>query len=288
MKYMKNNAPAEIGEWLYKDKLCGRHGHDLDWGASVVGVMGGQGSVKTACCLDIAEKKLEYHKEEKIFWHDTLGSPCQFRKAQRYPFKIFVEEGYPLKFFNATQYEPIHPDITFFTDVEELYRLAEYQMINVVYFKNKKSWVGFNDDGESKGKGLIEYLMSERQNDWQTVVFDEMETLFPAVVDNQTSEKWYSWTTKVVAEKIKECRKCRVSVVGNYHQHNSIFHSIRDKFMFHIWGFGSRVRNTSVIQRGVNSCKPGEFWIDHQGNPYGKFKVQTRYNPPKEQWIAML
>ena len=277
-----------IGQLLYRDKLCGQNGYDLNWGASVVGVIGGQGSVKTACCLDIAEKKLEYHKKEKVFWHDTVGSPCQFRKAQRFPWKIFVEEGYDLKFFNATLGKTIFPDITVFSDVEELYRLAPYQTINVVYFKNKKSWVGFNKNDNGGRVGLIEYLMSKKQHDWQTVVFDEMETLFPAVVNNQTDDKWYEWTTEVVAEKIKECRKSRVGIVGNYHQHSSIFHEVRNKFMFHIWGFGSRVRGTTVSQKAVNGCRPGVFWIDHQGTTYGKIQVKMIYNPPDEEWIVQV
>ena len=91
--------PHEMGPELYK-KIY--YKYDNDWGASVVGVIGGQGSAKTACCLDLAEKKLRWHPQEKIFWHDTIGSPCQYRKAKYYPYKIFVEEGLHIEFYNIT------------------------------------------------------------------------------------------------------------------------------------------------------------------------------------------
>jgi len=279
-------SPKKIGTWLYKEKICGEKGYDLNWGASVVGVIGGQGSTKTACCLNTAEKKMMFHPDEKIFWHDTIGSPCQYRKAKHFPFKIFVENDLNLKFLNATTNKYILPEITYFNDVYELYDLAPYKTINVVYFSNKKSWVGFNDKDENKKVGLIEYLMSVKQNEWQTIVFDEMETLFPAMVNNQTKDRWYEWTTNIVANKIKECRKSRVGIIGNYHMHSSIFHEVSNKFMFHIWGFGSRPCNTSVSQRAVNKLKLGEFWIDHQGTTFGKIGIEEIYDPPKEEWIV--
>ena len=277
-------SPKEMGTLLYKKKICGEDGYDLNYGASVVGVIGGQGSVKTACCLDIAEKKLSFHPKEKIFWHDTIGSPCQYRKAKYYPYKIFVEQDFELKFYDATNNTYIMPDITYFSDVDELYSLAPYQTINVVYFAHKKAWVGFNDD--SNRIGLLEYLMSKQQQEWQTIVFDEMETMFPKNVNNQTTERWYEWMTEIVTEKIKECRKARVGVIGNYHKHSSIYYDVGNKFMFHLWGLGSLPKNTRVKQNCVDQLKPGEFWIDEQGTYFGKIRIKTIYDPPENEWIV--
>lgn len=276
--------PKEMGKHLYRKKVCGEDGYDLNFGASVVGVIGGQGSVKTSACLDIAEKKMMFHPKEKIFWHDTVGSPCQYRKSKYFPYKIFVEEGLDLKFLNATKNTYITPDITYFKDVDELYRVAPYKTINAVYFAHKKSWVGFN--GKSSKQGLLEYLMSNQQQEWQTIILDEMETLFPKNVNNQTEERWYEWINDVVAEKIKECRKSRVGVVGNYHKHSSIFYDVSNKFMFHLWGLGSLPRDTRVKQNCVDQLKPGEFWIDYQGTYFGKIGIKTIYNPPEDEWIA--
>jgi len=276
--------PKEMGDLLYKKKVCGQDGYDLDWGASVVGVIGGQGSVKTSACLDIAEKKMRFHPKEKIFWHDTIGSPCQFRKAKHFPYKIFIEKGLDLKFFNATTNTYFNPDVTYFETTDELYHFAPYRTINVVYFESKKAWVGYN--GDSNKIGLMEYLMSNKQSEWQTIVFDEMETLFPKTVNNQTEERWYEWITEVVTEKIKECRKSRVGVVGNYHKHSSIFYDVSNKFMYHMWGFGSKPRGTRVKQGCVDTLKPGQFWIDYQGTYFGKVGIKTTYNPPVEQWIV--
>ena len=61
-------TPKHMGTFLY-NKIW--KNYDDNWGASVVGVVGGQGSVKTACCLDIAEKKMATHPQEKIFWHHS-------------------------------------------------------------------------------------------------------------------------------------------------------------------------------------------------------------------------
>jgi len=276
--------PNEMGTYLYKKKICGEDGYDLNYGASVVGVIGGQGSVKTSACLDIAEKKMKYHPKEKIFWHDTIGSPCQYRKAKKFPYRIFVEQGLELKFYDATNNKYITPDITYFKDVRDLYDLAPYQTINAVYFEHKKSWVGFN--GNSEKIGLLEYLMSNQQQEWQTLIFDEMETVFPKNVNNQTSEKWYEWINDVVAEKIKECRKSRVGVIGNYHKHSSIFYDVSNKFMFHLWGLGSTPKGTRVKQTCVDQLKPGQFWIDEQGTFFGKVGIKTVYNPPNEEWIV--
>ena len=275
--------PKTMGTLLYKKKICGEDGYDLNYGASVVGVIGGQGSAKTACCLDIAEKKMGFHPKEKIFWHDTIGSPAQYRKAKFFPYRIFVEEGYELKFYDATNNRYMEPDVTYFSDVAELYELAPYQTINAVYFSNKKSWIGYGDGSKT---GLLEYLMSNQQQEWQTVIFDEMQALFPKNVNNQTEERWYDWVNEVVAEKIMECRKSRVGVVGNYHRHSSIFHEISNKFMFHIWGLGSIPNATRVRQNCVDTLDPGEFWIDEQGTFFGKIGIITRYEPPSEEWIV--
>lgn len=257
--------------------------YDENWGAALVGVIGGQGSVKTACCLDIIEKKMKVHPKEKVFWHDTIGSPCQYRKAKFFPYKIFVEEGFNLQFVNITKKKDIDVDIIYFDDVDDLFYKSYYKTINVVYFKSRKSWVGFKDIYKL---GLIDYLIKDR--DWESIVFDEMESIFSADINNQTDERWWDWTNEIASEKIKECRKSRVSIVGNYHDPNAIYHSVLNKFMFHIWGFGSRPRRTRIKQSCIDQCDMGEFWIDHQGSKFGKIKIKEIYNPPIEEWIVKM
>ena len=280
--------PHEMGPELYK-KIY--YKYDNDWGAAVVGVIGGQGSAKTACCLDLAEKKLRWHPQEKIFWHDTIGSPCQYRKAKYYPYKIFVEEGLHIEFYNITKKHLEHPDITVFTDIEQLYQHAEYQTINVVYFRSRKSWVGFKEKpniNNGDQYGLMQYLMSGNHaaNNWQTIIVDEMESLFPPDVTNQTDEKWWNWTTRISSNLVKECRKCRVGLIGNYHKHSSIHHKISEKIMFHIWGLGSTPKYTRIKQGMIDGCNLGEFCIDHDGAKFGKIKIKTIYYPPAEEWVA--
>jgi len=271
-------TPKQMGNYLYK-KIWDKY--DENWGSAIVTVVGGQGSVKTACCLDIVEKKMRTHPDEKIFWHDTVGSPCQYRKAKFFPYKIFVEQNLKLQFINITAKQVIHPDIVYFDGIEDLFGKSSCGTINVVYFNNRKSWVGFKDKNKT---GLIEFLLGS--HDWQTIVFDEMESVFPADCNNQTDDRWWDWTNEVASEMVKEGRKSRVSIGGNFHDPNAIYHSVYNKFMFHIWGFGSRPKRSRVKQSCVDQCDMGEFWIDHQGSKFGKIRVKEVYNPPMEEWIV--
>lgn len=282
--------PKIMGTKLYK-KIWGAY--DLDWGACSLLILGGQGSVKTAACLDIAEKKMNIHSKEKIFWYDTLGSPCQFRKLRHHPYEIFVENGLNIIFYNANKGETVKPCITHFKSVEELYDLAEYQTLNVVYFNNKKHWIAFNEKKKDNAgyedvtqTCLMDYLMEKKQFEWQTIFFDEIESIFPNGANNQNPEKWWTWLNDTVPARIKEGRKCRIASIGNFHNWGSVYHEVRNKFMMHMWGFGSRPCNTRVHQNCVDQCRPGQFWIDHEGMLFGKIQIEKMYKPPEEQWIA--
>lgn len=276
-----------MGSYLYKKMYI----HDNDWGASVGGVIGGQGATKTACCLDLAEKKMATNPQEKIFWHDTVGSPCQYLKLKQFPYALFIEKGLDLEFINITTMKPEHPEITYFSDVDELYQRCKPQTLNVVYFKSRKAWVGFKlkpSPTQGDQLGLLQYLMMGEESafEWQTIFFDEMETIFPSGVNNQTDDHWWTWSENICPEYIKECRKSRVGLIGNYHNPNAIYHKIHQKFMFHIWGFGARVQETRIYQKKIDGCNGGEFWIDHQGGRFGMIKVRTKYDPPDNEWIA--
>jgi len=281
---MSSDMPRIMGERLYSKMY---KYHDDEWGSSVGGVIGGQGSVKTACCLDIAQKKMKYQPSEKIFWHETIGSPCQFLKIIDYPYKIFIENDLNLEFVDITNNKIIYPDVVFFSDIEELYTKSKYETLNVVFFDDKKSWICYNNKQKTDKVGLLEFLMTDTKagNDWQTIIVDELQTLFPEDCDNQTEDKWWNWTHDA-ALKIMECRKSRVGFVGNYHNPNAIYHQIINKFMFHLWGFGSRPRQTRVNQNCVDQLKLGEFWIDHQGTLFGKIKIDTVFNPPSINWVV--
>jgi len=281
---MGTQVTADYGNMLYR-KIW--EDYDDDWGASVVGIIGGQGSVKTSACLDLAEKKMDTHPQEKIFWHETVGSPCQFLKLQRHPYKIFIEQDTSLDFVNTNTGQLIKPQIHRFDTIDELYNMADTQTLNVVFFGNKKSWTCFNPEDKTDDQGLLEYCMTNENaaESWQTIFMDEMESIFPADCNNQTKELWWNWVHNST-EKIKECRKSRVGLIGNYHNHGSIFHEIRNKFMFHMWGFGSQPRHTRVKQWCVDQLKMGEFWIDHQGTVFGKIRIGTVYKPPFERWTV--
>jgi len=261
---------AKEGVRLYKTLY---EKYDDDYGSSVVGISGSQGSVKTTVCLDIAEKKMNYHKKEKIFWRETYDSPMQCRRIINYPYDIYVEEG--LKLWFITKKGNINPDLIYFKTIEELYGLAKPQTLNVVFFNNKKDWTD-----------LIKFC-NNRCNDWNTIFLDEMEGLYNAGSNNQTKERWWDWMA-LSGEIIKECRKSHTSVFGNYHDGNLIDHRIVGKFMFYMFGFGAIVNRarSRVTQAAVDQCKLGEFYIAQARHRFGKIKIDTFYPAIVDNWVV--
>jgi len=240
--------------------------YDFNFGGSVVGISGAQGSVKTTVCLDLAEKKLEHHPNEKIFWRETLKSPMQCERLLFNDYKIYVEKDYNLKFLKPLSNIVVKPDVTFFDDIEQLYDIAECGIINTVFFKSNKSWSHLID------------ICNLNSATWNTVFLQEMEGLYYAGANNQTSELWWDFM-RDSGEIIKECRKSHTSVIGDYHDENLIDHRVKNKFMFFLYGFGAIVNpsRSRVKQSMVDRCKLGEFCIAHGRNRFGKIKINNFY-----------
>jgi len=249
--------------------------YDDNYGGSVVGICGSQGSVKTSLCLDLAEKKMKYHKDEKIFWRETYDSPMQCRRLLRYKYRLYVEEKTNLIFH--VNGEEIQPDIIYFKDIKELYDMAKPRILNVVFFSHIKKWTE-----------LIRHC-NNISTDWNTVFLDEMEGLYKAGSNNQTDERWWDWMD-ISGEVIKECRKSHTSVVGNFHDQNLIDHRVNGKFMFHMYGFGAIVNRSRsrVTQTAVDQCRLGEFYIAQGRNRFGKICVDTFYPAVENNWSVKL
>jgi len=267
--------PAVEGKRIYKILY---ENYNPDSGASLVGISGSQGSAKTAVCLDLAEKKMEHNTREIIFWRETYNSPMQCNRIKNYPVRYYVEEGLELEFFNTNRKIKITPEITFFKDLKELYNLVEYHTLNVPFFDSNKNWTN-----------LIDFCNSdiEAGGDWQTIFIDEMEGLYKAGSNNQTSERWWDWTD-YSGEVIKECRKSKTSIVGNYHDENIIDHRVKGKLMFFLYGFGAIVNpgRSRVKQNCVDLCRRGEFWIAHGRHRFGKIQIKNYYPPSTESIIV--
>jgi len=268
-------SPTSEGRRLYE--LLYKN-YSPDFGAGLVGICGAQGSVKTAACLDIAEKKMRYNPKEIILWRETYNSPLQCNRIIDFPVKYFVEDGLELSFVNTGQKALIKPDITFFKDFEELYSLTKGQTLNVPFFNSNKSWTD-----------LINFCNSNiiAGGDWQTIFIDEMEGLYKAGSNNQTEERWWDWMD-YSGEVIKECRKSLTAVVGNYHDENLIDHRVKGKFMFFMYGFGAIVNKskTRIYQNKVDQCSRGEFWIAHGRHRFGYICIE-KYFPPTEERIIV-
>ncbi len=255
--------PAIEGIKIYKMFY---NDYNPNFGGSVVGISGSQGSVKTTVCLDLVEKKIKHHPEEILFWRETLKSPMQCERLLYSDYRIYVEEGYDLKFFKPTLNKNILIPIHYFSDIDELYSMVSGGVLNAVFFKSKKSWTDLID------KCNIE------SNTWTTVFLDEMEGLYKAGANNQSEDRWWDWMDDS-GEVIKECRKSHTSIFGNYHDENIIDHRVKGKFMFFLYGFGAvtNASRTRVRQIMVDGCKQGEFCIAQGRNRFGKIKIETFY-----------
>ena len=255
--------PGVEGPRLYKLLY---NDYDFNFGGSVVGISGSQGSVKTTVCLDLAEKKIRHHKDEKIFWRETLKSPMQCQRLLHTGYEVYVEEGVDIVFVEALTQRVVPHKKTFFGSVEELYDMCENGVVNVVFFKDNQKWTSLIDVCNMHGFN------------WNTVFLDEMEGLYEAGANNQTEERWWDWMSDS-GHVIKECRKSHTSVVGNYHDENLIDHRVKGKFMFFLYGFGAIVnaQRSRVKQSMVDGCKRGEFCIALGRNRYGKIMVNTFY-----------
>jgi len=252
---------------LYKD-------YDDNYGASVGGISGSQGSVKTTLCLDLAEKKMENNKDELILWRETFNSPMQCRRIKKYPYKIYVENDMNIVF--STKKKNVDADITYFRNITELYNILETQTLNVIFFNHRKKWTD-----------LIRHCNSKTE--WCSVFLDEMEGLYNEGSNNQTDDRWWDWMAQS-GEVIKECRKSYTSVFGNYHDENLIDHRVRGKFMYYIYGFGAVVNRSRsrVTQAAVDQCKLGEFYIAQARHRFGKIKIDTFYPAVKDNWIPKI
>lgn len=255
--------PATEGIRLYKLLY---NDYNFNFGGSVVGISGAQGSVKTAVCLDLVEKKLDHHNDELLFWRETLKSPMQCERLLNHTYKVFVEKKYNIKFLKPISKTKINMDIVFFKDINDLYDKAEIGTLNVVFFSSKKSWTDLID------------ICNMNSATWNTIFLDEMEGLYKANANNKNEDRWWDWMDGS-GEVIKECRKSHTSVIGNYHDENLIDHRVKGKFMFFLYGFGA-ITNPSrsrVKQSMVDGCKRGEFCIAQGRNRFGKIKIDTYY-----------
>jgi hypothetical protein len=255
--------PAEEGIRLYKLLY---DAYNNDFGGSVVGISGAQGSVKTTVFLDIVEKKIERHPDELLFWRETLKSPMQCERLLKNDFYVYIEEGYNIKFKRVLSQEPVDLNCICFNSISDLYEKVLPGRLSVVFFKNIKQWTK-----------LIEIGNMDSAH-WKSVFIDEMEGLYYAGANNQTDERWWDWMNET-GDVIKECRKGHTSVFGNYHDENLIDHRIKGKFMFFLYGFGAVVNpsRSRVKQAFVDGCKMGEFCIAQGRNRFGKVKIDTYY-----------
>ena len=97
------------------------HIHDLDSGGVFTEITGSQGSGKTSVMLSFVDYTLKRYPEEKIFWSNTYYAPIQSLRIGTDKHHIMVKKDSGVTFHNRkARLKQINPDVTFFTDFDEL------------------------------------------------------------------------------------------------------------------------------------------------------------------------
>jgi hypothetical protein len=254
----ESTNPAKEGKRIYNIPLK----RNPDEGATTILISGGMGSVKTGASLEYAEKIMKQYKTEKVFWRESVKSPVQFTKLINFEYKIFVEEGYNLKFKDIIQDKIIELPVVYFTTDKELYDIAQPGILNVVFFKENTRWADF-----------IEYLINI--SGWKTIIFDEMEDIFPS---GTSGDSWQ--LTQRAANVIKQCRKGFVTIIGNCHKGHHLDYRIVEKMMINMYGFGAKPSGLSRINRScLDGVSKGEFWVEEEYTRFGYVKIKKVHKP---------
>lgn len=245
--------------------------HDSDNGGVYVEVTGAQGAGKTGAMLGFMEQIMTFYKKEKIFWSSSYKAPLQFLKLGEDKFDkivFLVKKDSGVVFRNRKTGKLIPLDVKEFTDFDDLYRKAEYQKCNAVFFGNRFEWMDF-----------IEYLRSVFE--WSHVFIDEFGEVAPS---DQSGEMWSK--IKQFSEVVKEVRKCDVNLFTNSQSATDVDYRIRKKIMIKIFLPGASADNKSRIrQSAIDNLMQdpinGNFGYLEYSGKFGRMQFSKIYKPPR-------
>ena len=120
------------------------HGHDPDHGGVFLEITGAPGSGKTSTMLSLIRTEIKNHPNEKVFFSNTYFAPMQSLRIGLKNHKILVKRGANVTFHDRDKkLKRIYPEVTYFSDFDELYELAEKGKVNAVFFGNRGEWRNF-------------------------------------------------------------------------------------------------------------------------------------------------
>jgi len=244
------------------------HEHDTDSGGYFIEITGMPGSGKTSAMLSLANYTLNHHPTEKVFWSNSYGTPLQFFKIGEGKWKILVQEGSGIKFFDrVTRKEVTNLDITYFKDFEDLYFKSEGGKLNAVFFADRTMWMDF-----------IKFLRSIYG--WHHIYIDEMGEVIP----NSSSGKLYRKIGDFSIKVVGEIRKCNLNVIYNTQSIADLDYRPRRKLQLKVFLPGAKVDGvTRIKQTAIDSLRRDKIngnyaYVDAMG-VFGVVRFRDIYKP---------
>lgn len=266
-------SKLEIVATQIRDRI---HNHDPDHGGVCLEITGAPGSGKTSAMLSIVRNIMKDHPKEKVFFSNTYFAPMQSLRIGLENHKILVKRGAPVTFHDRDKrLKQIYPEVTYFSDFDELYELAERGKINAVFFGNRAVW-----------RDYLHYLRSV--GEWCHVCFDEFGEVAPA---HRAGEEY--WNIGRFSDDLKEVRKCMINVFENTQSVTDIDFRVRSKIMIFAYLPGARAnKNGRVTQAAIDNLdlnrKLGnEAYLEFSGR-FGKLRFKDIFPPAKQHWEARI
>lgn len=253
------------------------HVHDFDSGGVFTLITGCQGSGKTSTMLSFVDYTLKHHPDEKVFFSNTYNAPLQSIKIGQSKHHIMVRKDAGITFHDRrNKLKQVYPNLTEFTDMDDLWNKAQPGKCNAVFFGDRLKWMSF-----------IHYLRSV--GEWVHLYLDELSEIAPAFTKGKT------WKTiQEFSKDLKEVRKCMMNVHTNSQSVSDIDFRVRTKVMIRIYLPGARKETVSRITQLAldnldESIKHGNQAYLEMAGKFGTTRFKDIFKPdPQRQWEARL
>jgi len=249
------------------------HLHSFDDGGILSLITGGMGSGKTSTMLSFAEYTLIHHPTEKVFWSNIYNAPIQSLRIGMNKHHIMIKQDSGITFHDRSKrLKQLHPQVTYFTDFNDLYEKAIPGKINAVFFGKRNIWMDFTH-----------YLRSA--GEWVHIFIDELSEISPAFTSGELFKQIGRFSID-----LKECRKTMLNIHTNTQALPDIDHRIRTKIMVRIFLPGAKSGKESRLSQGAldnlreDPFHGNEAYIESSGR-FGRTQMCDIYKPNRKyQW----
>ncbi|MCD6485188.1 MAG: hypothetical protein J7L47_08785 [Candidatus Odinarchaeota archaeon] len=221
---------------------------DFNYGGVITHITGAKGAGKTTLLLRLAENLI---KNEKVLWRGMFSCqwffstiPVNLILPKKIKATLIVMDKHASR---KAEPEDVADRVSYFTSIKQVYTKTRRKYLNVIYFINILDWLD-----------LFELLIKREDVSWISIIFDEMEDLFPM---NPSGSLWKE--VERGAQIIKEFRKNYISLYMVSQKISDIDYRITNKVNYRIYLRGAKVpRNSIVDQMNVNFLEPGRGIIE--------------------------